>query len=1419
MKDLCNFSEEFEDCLITDDVFLSYFNKYLTLPAFAYKTYYNRLSGAFEALNGSLPFIYGPTEEERERMLKWAESERYVQFKRSNLYREMKLCKLLARPIEHISIKEQLPTYSFKELFKSGDTSAAKGLAGISRQSATTDNSDSTHTCEYYEEADPELTSKEMSETQSSEQTVLEDQHSSVDQETDAKRTFRKSSEYSKYFKIRRQSIPWATMAPTKPGQDTETKRPSPLMENSFRKDEENKKTRRKSEPIHLIGRKLGRRDSKNSDSSSGSYAPLLNSDTYIAKSNDFWSAVEKLLDSASADNNLLTGTTNTETNDNLRRKMELLEERQHIPFQRLKEILLSSQEGMQDFISYLLPTKGINLIDFWLDCETIYMDVENRPAAKRVRAKFSLLRELEDRYVLRLTSKARRHLEIAINTLSNYLLPCNSDPDAVLAQKLGELMFDRIQYDTLRHLRSYWLPCWLLHWEIRLKQYHFLPTTHGGSSLFYLPSINSVSGARSIEASDSCNYFSKYSNLPSGEITRTYSFSGSPAEAISDARDPSDEQEWTVEVNTRFLENSLSGKGLIEVSQNRSVLKNRANRHLLPSIPSTLAPNMAGYASGSIKSQLTISEGELKPVVYDDDLEHHVLPFKDLFLAWSIPCKPEQALALARAPGSSWETLRSRNLLKQTQLPESTENTTEQSTSVYIQPLQVALGLQKETPQYPQKDNEKGGADDRLPYRSTRLVERLPTVRPKIESNVRSAPECTKEADVMKKCILTALRMDAACGGPFQTFLERRELENLNYALGFVQAVHDLSRQHICPPPNRFTRLSKAWHIVNTFLLSTAPCSLQLDDNIVREVTDGLRTKRNHVPPTIFDRVQELCLNLLVPIWIEYLKHDALSYARASYSHNDELPAPDSPEDLEVSFLNESITIRRKPFPTLQHKAGTLEHLADWQQLSLEERKQRIRIALEQRRITERERKRALRDVRRRQKEEADVKKSKGQTIGLIRLMTDGNKSSTGNVNQPDGRLTRTAGGTKQKNALKVLVGSKILMNQFQKWLIEHHRAQTDPKEIQRYAGLVRQISFVADVTKFLAKPINRMKAEQLEKRVKKAENLYNLYLADNCPQPISISAKLLKKLQSEHERPSTATLKGIREQQFSILDPMFGQFFQEFADKLGLTVMQLERVSDEELSTLVAEPVGRQTSHTKLRVSYRTQPTVEDREKFEVMLASCAFKPLTFEVIMFYQYLVKSGRHENRPFIDQNLIFYIEALRYQAICRGRVHQSVVRQKAACILLTFLESVFPPQLQIELPSDVRTHLVQRVHHQLNNKTALPSNLFEDAAIQLFRQLLPYWAGFRRNVLFAKDSARDLSLPITERYRTAPEIPWLAAPLTYKHQAVLGQRLRAYGNWSKADVDCTLPDLPEEKHANTVSFSIKNGVGWGRHEE
>ncbi|VEL18421.1 unnamed protein product [Protopolystoma xenopodis] len=47
--------------------------------------------------------------------------------------------------------------------------------------------------------------------------------------------------------------------------------------------------------------------------------------------------------------------------------------------------------------------------------------------------------------------------------------------------------------------------------------------------------------------------------------------------------------------------------------------------------------------------------------------------------------------------------------------------------------------------------------------------------------------------------------------------------------------------------------------------------------------------------------------------------------------------------------------------------------------------------------------------------------------------------------------------------------------------------------------------------------------------------------------------------------------------------------------------------------------------------------------------VLATCAFKPMNFILLFFYQFLIEHGPEENRGLVDQDLIFYIEVLRYQ--------------------------------------------------------------------------------------------------------------------------------------------------------------------------
>ena len=65
------------------------------------------------------------------------------QLHRSGHYREYKLCKLLQYPIEHYPPRE-FSQKMLSDVFHSGNTSADRGLTGISRQSSITEDSAST---------------------------------------------------------------------------------------------------------------------------------------------------------------------------------------------------------------------------------------------------------------------------------------------------------------------------------------------------------------------------------------------------------------------------------------------------------------------------------------------------------------------------------------------------------------------------------------------------------------------------------------------------------------------------------------------------------------------------------------------------------------------------------------------------------------------------------------------------------------------------------------------------------------------------------------------------------------------------------------------------------------------------------------------------------------------------------------------------------------------------------------------------------------------------------------------------------------------------------------------------------------------------------------------------------------------------
>ncbi|XP_040286728.1 uncharacterized protein LOC120999805 isoform X2 [Bufo bufo] len=94
---------DLEELLIYDDLFLEYFNAFVALPAFPVRIFYDRLTGHVRDLDGTLqdgPQEFGAGDLQRETTLLWLQQERLLLFRRSPLYLEYKLAKLLVRPLE-----------------------------------------------------------------------------------------------------------------------------------------------------------------------------------------------------------------------------------------------------------------------------------------------------------------------------------------------------------------------------------------------------------------------------------------------------------------------------------------------------------------------------------------------------------------------------------------------------------------------------------------------------------------------------------------------------------------------------------------------------------------------------------------------------------------------------------------------------------------------------------------------------------------------------------------------------------------------------------------------------------------------------------------------------------------------------------------------------------------------------------------------------------------------------------------------------------------------------------------------------------------------------------------------------------------------------------------------------------------------
>ncbi|CAH8498718.1 unnamed protein product [Schistosoma bovis] len=1408
---------------------------------------------------------------------------------RSDIYRELLLCKFLIAPLE---LNTDLIDYW--EPFSADLASTLGCHPGVSRHTYTSWTTDlSTYDDEtessYDYNSEKNSKSTPINSNQSTDETpnIVKESVSYESFDT-LKSERRRSREYSKYFKTRR-----LTMFECNLGKMNDLNRPSPLIEqtscdensyttsNNNNNNDINKKYRRQSEPIKSLNyyyyhpysyskndpfktieqiqqslKQLNEGKLNSNKTSSTTTNTTTNNNNNSSSSKKSKSLIFNI------DNNSDNCNSNGDSNDstksilydeidekNIFHEIQAMEQRQNIPMQQLKELLLSSRDGMKDFMAFLVTTNGIHLVDFWLDCEAIKMISSMQNSSyESIKLKFNLLRDLEDRYLLQLTSKAREKLFTSINTISDYFLTNrhnkNNNPNESYLYQLGNMMFDCVQYDCLRRLRYYWLPRWLLHWERIINNCQFLPNQYGGSNLFYIPSycslirsnhtlssnvytenisINSsdIEQDNDLDLMDHYNHHNdhdsngQYEEYQSNEVFKDNDPSVNCHSSLQTTEKTikvsNDEKSWNKEIYDLIIKNALTKNGLIQSDHNRDILRNMSKQRLLSYAPSsTLNSSHRNIKLSRMSSSTTTttSTTSTTPTKYTSTIPF----FKRLNISWTIPYDPNDVIGLKLYPGLKWEHLKKINncqLLSSSSIQmDIINNSINYNHSIIIDSLISTLGINNND--HP-NENHKMTSSFKQDFINRKKMESSSN-REKLTSFIHSKEKKSSIEEMLKKKCLIAIHGDAASGGPFQFYLERNGLERQNRILGFLQAIYDYSRQNLSLMANRFTKLTKIWYIVNNFLRSNSRWSIDIDSSLVKSIIEVIQAKKETTPVQIFDTMKNICLNEIYPFWIEYMKSDAFQFVYASHkSKNEDYMMPKSSNDFDVLLdENSNLIVQRKPIeiPPTNTSSDQLKRSHSWDHLTPSEKEERIRMKLEQVRITEKERRKAVLAARKRQREALKPKKQDSSLSGLVKLTESDEETRL--IKQTENQLeSQSRRISNQAFNLKSMLDNKLLISMFQEWL-----KTLDQSEFNYNSS--NNLAFILEVNQYLTITKNQLNMEKLKQRIDKANYIYDNYLRISCEKPIELPEKFIKRLDQEKDRPTSATLKGLRDHHLNNLYSFFNEFLNVTAKKLGLSVSQLCQMPEIELAPLVVTPKTlSQASETKQKFSIKMRPMLEDKEELSKLLKRAAFQPPDFKLILFYQYLVDYGFKENCPLIDQDLIFHIEILRFEELHRGHVEHSLIRKKVLCILQTFLESVFPPQIQIGLPNEVINRLVGRIHRQTDHKGPISLNLFDEAVRLTFNEILPFWAGFKRNILCKSGSTQSrIQSTMKSDYQQIHGTPWLSSPLTYKYHEVLENRLKAHQDWKLPSTEIQLPNMPHDKEANSFTYSIRKGVDW-----
>lgn len=180
----------------------------------------------------------------------------------------------------------------------------------------------------------------------------------------------------------------------------------------------------------------------------------------------------------------------------------------------------------------------------------------------------------------------------------------------------------------------------------------------------------------------------------------------------------------------------------------------------------------------------------------------------------------------------------------------------------------------------------------------------------------------------------------------------------------------------------------------------------------------------------------------------------------------------------------------------------------------------------------------------------------------------------------------------------------------------------------------------------------------------------------------------------------------------------------------------------------------------------------------------------------------------------LENDVLFWKEVQAFKELYHVHSDESLISEKVGVIISCFIDSQIPPNIQIDIPSEMAEKIVERKYERT-------PYLFREAQFTVFRHLYRYWEKFCQ---FRANHAEEKILPTIERIRKHERAKQRAEQQRLEEQALKRAEERAaLGLPPEGDEDDELQDQiahfshhddDEEEHGtmekNKISWSYSN---------